>query len=192
MYFCTDFETSGIKKNKMKKQLVILLLSAMIMSCGIKSFSQTTEQLDEKYGWQNFKFNTSLNEYTKYNPVLITPGQYYLKDVSSLKIGDYDIERVELVFKDDKLVRVFITIDDLNRTKIDEILNALIKNYGRYTTFRSSSYPVMTSQMVWKGKKVSLTYSWSSYSEGEKYMTKIYLTYSKLDSTPANSLGSDL
>ena len=79
-----------------------------------------------------------------------------------------------------------------NQSKIDEILNALIKNYGRYTTFRSSSYPVMTSQMIWKGKKVSLTYSWTSYSEGEKYMTKIYLTYSKLDFAPINSLSSDL
>jgi len=176
----------------MKKFIVILSVITMTLCYGTKSFSQTTEQLDEKYGWQNFKLNTTLNSFTKYNPVLITPGQYYLKDVSSLKIGDYDIERIELFFKDDKLVRIFITIDDLNRTKIDEILNALIKNYGRYTTFRSSSYPVMTSQMIWKGKKVSLTYSWTSYSEGEKYMTKIYLTYAKLDSAPSSSLGTDL
>ena len=113
----------------------------MLVASGLNLFSQTTDQLDEKYGWQNFKFNSTLNSFTKYNPVLITPGQYYLKDVSAMKIGDYDIERIELFFKEDKLVRIFITIDDLNRTKIDEILNALIKNYGRYTTFRSSSYP---------------------------------------------------
>lgn len=176
----------------MRKSLLIGCTAVALLLTVTKPWAQSTDQLDEKYGWQNFKLNSSLNSFTKYNPVLITPGQYYLKDISALKIGDYDLERIELFFKEDKLVRIFITIDDLNRTKIDEILNALIKNYGRYTTFRSSSYPVMTSQMIWKGKKVSLTYSWTSYSEGEKYMTKIYLTYSKLDFAPINTLSSDL
>jgi hypothetical protein len=142
------------------------------------SWSQTLEELDKRNGFQSLKFNTPLSSYSRYNPVKIKEGSYLLKNISELKIGDYPLESVELYFRDDKLVRIKVTMDDQDRMRNEAIFNALIKAYGRYSFHRSSSTYIYTSEMTWKAKMVTLIYNFSSYKEGSNFVTKITLTYS--------------
>ncbi len=154
--------------------------------------AQTTEELDKKNGFQNFKFNTPLSQYEKYKPVKIGEGHYKLTNIKDVTIGDYELENLELFFKDNKLKKVRVTLDDQERTKSDKIFNALIKNYGRYTFHRSSSTYAYTSEMIWKGKLVTLIYTFSSYREGGVFQTKIYLTYSHTGEAVEEDIAKDL
>ena len=174
----------------MKKIFFVLLLLSVITIPFINA--QTTEELDKKNGFQNFKFNTPLSNYQKYKPVKTKDGHYSLTNIQDVTIGDYGLESLELFFNNDKLVKVKVTLDDQDRTKNDKIFNALIKNYGRYTFHRSSSTYAYTSEMIWKGKFVSLIYSFTSYREGGVCQTKIYLTYSHTGEVIEEDLAKDL
>lgn len=171
----------------MKKILTIVLLLS-----SITLFSQSTEELDKRNGFQNFKFNTPLSAYSKYNPQLIKEGQYELKNIGDITIGDYELEKLELFFKNDKLVKVKVTLDDQDRTKNEQVFNALIKTYGRYTFHRSSSTFTYISEMIWKGEFVSLTYSFTSFREADQFKTKIYLTYAHTGHVVEADLSKDL
>jgi len=156
------------------------------------SVSQTTEVLDQRFGFQSFKFNTPISNYSAYNPVKVEEGRFQLQNIANIKIGNYDVESVELFFKDDKLVKVVVKLDDTERQKNESIYNALLKNYGRYTYHRSSSGYSYTSEMIWKGKLVNLVYSFSSYREGDIFVSKINLVYSYLGYAVEVDLSKDL
>lgn len=156
------------------------------------AFSQNTDFLDERFGFQHFKFNTPLSNYSKYNPTKVSDEYYELKDLSEVHIGSYRLESLELYFKNDNLVKVKVKLDDQDRQKNESIFNALIKNYGRYTFHRSTSGYSYTSEMIWKGKLVNLVYSFTSYREDGQFQTKIFLTYSYIGEAIEFDLSKDL
>ena len=162
-------------------------------SLGFNSIqAQNTDVLDEKFGFQNFKFNTPLSNYSKYNPQKIADGQYEIKNISEVTIGSYEIESIELFFKNNNLVKVKIKLDDQDRQKNESIFNALIKNYGRYTFHRSTSGYTYTSEMIWKGKLVNLVYTFTSFREGGQFQTKIFLIYSYVGEALEVDISKDL
>lgn len=169
-----------------------LYFIALITFLTFGLFAQTTEELDKKNGFQNFKFNTPFSDYSKYNPQKVKDGHYNCTNIKDVSIGDFSLEKLELFFKDDKLVKVKITLDDQDRTKNERIFNALIKNYGRYTFHRSSSTFNFTSEMIWKGEFVNLVYSFTSFRDGDEFKTKIYLTYSHTGEVLEEDLAKDL
>jgi len=158
----------------------------------LTSFSQTTNELDQRFGFQNFKFNTPLSNYNAYNPVKVEEGRYTLKNIANIKIGNYQVESVDLFFNNNNLVKIVVRLDDTERQKNESIYNALLKNYGRYTYHRSSSGYSYASEMIWKGKLVNLVYSFSSYREGEIFVSKINLTYSYIGYSVEVDLSKDL
>jgi hypothetical protein len=174
---------------KINTFLAILLFS--IISTTI-AFSQNTDFLDEKFGFQDFKFNTPLSNYSKYSPTKVSDGHYELKNLSEINIGSYEVESLELFFKNNNLVKVKVKLDDQDRQKNENIFNALIKNYGRYTFHRSTSGYSYTSEMIWKGKLVNLVYSFTSFREDGQFQTKIFLTYSYVGEALEVDLSKDL
>jgi len=169
-----------------------LLWMFLLFGYPLFSLGQTTEALDQKFGFQNFKFNTPLSSYNSYNPVKIEEGRYKLTNIKTVKIGNWEVESIELFFKSDNLVKIIVKVDDTERQKNESIYNALLKNYGRYTYHRSSSGYSYTSEMIWKGKLVNLVYSFSSYREGDIFKSKITLIYSYLGETVEVDLTKDL
>jgi hypothetical protein len=167
-----------------------LLISLLIIS--LSANAQNTDFLDERFGFQNFKFNTPYSNYSKYNPVKKNDGHYELQNINDVTIGSYEIESLELFFKNSNLVKVKVKLDDQDRQKNESIFNALIKNYGRYTFHRSTSGYTYTSEMIWKGKLVNLVYSFTSYREGGQFQTKIFLTYSYIGEALEVDLSEDL
>ena len=73
----------------MKKTALFFVLTTLSIS---QSFSQTTDELDKKDGFQNFKFNTPLSDYQRYKPVKTKDGHYELTNISDVTIGDYGLE----------------------------------------------------------------------------------------------------
>jgi hypothetical protein len=174
----------------MKKVYFILIL--LISFTAIEGFSQTTEELDKRNGFQDFKFNTPKEAFTSYGLKQINENQYEVQKLDAVKIGDFELEKLELFFKNNRLIKVKVTLDDTDRTKNEYIFNALIKNYGRYTYHRSSSGFQYTSEMIWKGKAVNLVYTFTSMREGMEFKTKIYLTYSHIGESLEVDITKDL
>ncbi len=164
----------------------------LIFAFGFTVIGQNIDMLDKKNGFQNFKFNTPLNNYQKYSPTKVNKEQYKLKMIKDITIGNYELESLDLYFKNDRLTKVKVTLDDQDRQKNEKIFNALITNYGRYTYHRSSSTFTYTSEMIWKGEFVTLIYAFTSYREGGEFKTKIYLTYSHTGAVVESDLADDL
>jgi len=164
----------------------------LTLGTGFFTFAQTTNELDQRFGFQNFKFNTPLSNYNAYNPVKVAENQYSLKNVANIKIGNYQVESVDLFFSNNNLMKIVVRLDDTDRQKNESIYNALLKNYGRYTYHRSASGYSYTSEMIWKGKLVNLVYSFSSYREGDIFVSKINLVYSYIGYSVEVDLSKDL
>ncbi|MEA3496398.1 MAG: hypothetical protein U9R42_10225 [Bacteroidota bacterium] len=164
----------------------------LIFAFGFTVIGQNIDMLDKKNGFQNFKFNTPLKNYQKYSPAKVNKEHYQLKTIKDVSIGNYDLESLELYFKNGRLTKVKVTLDDQDRQKNEKIFNALITNYGRYTYHRSSSTFTYTSEMIWKGEFVTLIYAFTSYREGGEFKTKIYLTYSHTGAVVESDLADDL
>jgi hypothetical protein len=174
--------------NKIKSFIVF----TFIISTFFTVSSQNLDKLDERFGFQNFKFNTPLSNYNQYNPTKIADGQYSLKNLEKLSIGNYPIESLDLYFTSNNLSKVKVTLDDQDRQKNENIFNALINNYGRYTFHRSTSGYTYTSEMIWKGKIVNLVYSFTSFRDGNLFQTKIVLIYSYIGDAIEVDIGKDL
>ena len=174
-----------------KTNTIISLFFFLFFTCTF-AYSQNTDFLDEKFGFQDFKFNTPLSNYSKHNPSKVSDGHFELKNLTEITIGTYEVETVELFFKNNNLVKVKVKLDDQDRQKNESIFNALIKNYGRYTFHRSTSGYTYTSEMVWKGKLVNLVYSFTSFREDGQFQTKIFLTYSYVGEALEVDLSKDL
>lgn len=171
---------------------VHFVLVILISFAAINGFGQSTEELDKRNGFQNFKFNTPKEAYNSYGLAQINENHYELKNLKEVKIGDFELEKLELYFKNNRLTKVKVTLDDTDRTKNEYIFNALIKNYGRYTYHRSSSGFQYTSEMIWKGKVVNLVYTFTSMREGMEFTSKIYLTYSHIGESLEIDISKDL
>jgi hypothetical protein len=162
----------------MNKTACIIILSIFAF---FRAYSQNTMLLDERNGFQNFKFNTAVSDYYQYNPIEFDEGKYYIGNIFNISIGAYNVERVELVFSNNKLITISVIVDDKDRKKNEEIYNALLELYGNPTENQSitSYYSAKSAQqMEWSGEKVTLKYMLSSYKEGHDLQTKIYLIYS--------------
>jgi len=175
----------------MKKVKSILLLGLLLPAFLIVQ-GQTLDKLDERFGFQSFKFNTPLSNYNQYNPTKVAEGQYALKNLANVTIGNYPVESIELFFTNNNLTKVKVTLDDQDRQKNENIFNALIKNYGRYTFHRSTSGYTYTSEMIWKGKIVNLVYSFTSFRDGNNFQTKIVLIYSYIGDAIEVDISKDL
>ena len=156
------------------------------------SFGQNIDKLDERFGFQNFKFNTPLSSYNQFSPVKLADGHYKLNNLANVNIGNYPLESLELYFRGNNLVQVKVTLDDQDRQKNENIFNALIKNYGRYTFHRSTSGFTYSSEMIWKGKIVNLVYTFTSFRDGSSLQTKIVLIYSYIGDAIEVDLTKDL
>jgi hypothetical protein len=168
----------------------ILTLFCLFNFSGLRG--QNTKLLDEKNGFQNFKFNTPLSNYTQYNPRKVRESHYVLQNIKDIKIGDFDLEKIELFFLDDNLIKIMISLDDQSRQKNEIIYNGLVKNYGKYTSKRSTSGFKYVSEMIWEGEHVHLIYALSTFREGEEVKTKITLTYYRTFNISSIDVSPDL
>ena len=144
----------------------IFSMALIIVATGL-SFSQTTLQLDNKYGFKHFelnthplKYKTEIDKVTSWDPnSKVTQYEYSGNDISSL-FGVF-VSKVSLTYYDNKLESIQVTFGDTEKSftedEYERVLYSLQKLYGQGNPI-DLSHPEFTllGGRKWIGKKVTM------------------------------------
>lgn len=148
-----------IKQNKRMKKTFYLFL---IILFSINSFSQSTDNLDIKNGFKQFKLGTKPENYSKIkisNPSYKNTVVYDYVGNDITELYSVPIKRITLHSYKDQLMQITIWFSDKETEYTEEnyetIQNYLIANFG--SLFTNSEGFLKCSN--WKGKKVKLQHA---------------------------------
>lgn len=147
----------------MRNGIVLIIFVSIFISLN----SQTIAQLDIKKGFKDFQIGDSYAKWSKDLIYLKTESEnvkiYQYKGDCCLTIFDYEIDRIVLTFKDEKLVVISIVTkkfqkpfnesNQYTKWRVDDfqkINNAFINLFGKET------------QVVKNDKTVEITYIWKA------------------------------
>lgn len=157
-----------------------------------KNEIQSTNVLDNKNGFQLFKFGDSFNKWspqlTKAN--VIAPNAYDYNGHCCSKILDFDVESIRLRFDQNKLVEIVIFIkEEFYETRPNDVYlryyeNAFVSNFERYTAMeeikdKENKFDNWIYQ--WQGDKVVMQLSVYYGAYWKSSMKAIVRLYDKKD-----------
>jgi len=145
----------------MKKLLYGLLLFSLIT---INGFSQILSKsaltmLDIKYGFRDAKFEVPIDSFK--NMIKIEDhgnSKFYISSAENLKLGDFDLEKIEYFFYKGELASILIDTKGLiNSRGVLKILQTTYSNYRQPNEYIEYYW--------WFGNKVRMSYDENSITE---------------------------
>lgn len=152
------------------------------------SFSQSTSVLDERNGFQSFKFGDNLEKWKSQlsRADVVAPNAYDYNGSCCKSILDFDVTGIRLRFENNKLVEIaiFIKEDYYSELPSDKYLkyyeNAFTSSFGRYTyggQYNSNENNFEVMEYQWQGEKVlmQLLTFYGPYKNGSmKAIVRLY------------------
>jgi hypothetical protein len=154
----------------MKRELQILVLFILTFPLhSIPTYSQSIEQLDQKYGFRDIKFEQDIN--TLQNMILIGESnneQYYTRTTDILRIENYDLQHITYGFYKGRLFTVILEAKGPENSR--GLMAALLRAYGNGQVNRIEKY------RDWIGDRVMIRYTPTVGINGEISSTATYLS----------------
>ena len=129
-----------------------VLFTSVFILLSLTSISQSVSKLDEKYGFREMKFETSL---TSFKNLVKVQENFYASTTENLTLGNYKLSQIAYGFYKGRLFSIIIMTKGL--TNSSGVLKILQQAYG--TGYKDNEY---LESYIWRGEKVKMTYEENS------------------------------
>ena len=146
------------------KKTIYLILALLALN----GYSQTINNLDEKYGYKDLRFGTPKSQLKDKIYGTTANGHCLVNGDNYRKIRNVTVDQVYMKFTDDKLFAVILTIS--GEANVDNLLNIYTDTYGKATSGDKEE-----TVFTWDGKSVILSYDIDLDDQG-KYKATVYIS----------------